>query len=143
MLEMLKKYRKYALGAYFLLCVIYCILRISIPEETTQGRGLENLGRRQIVERTAYLNEGDQISFTLPVENEPLNSIGFFLNTDSLILDGVLRIRVTEKESGTLLADSSILLDKIQADQFVQTKIKLEFYTPNHKCSVLFPLLQL
>ena len=123
MLEMLKKYRKYALGAYFLLCVIYCILRISIPEETTQGRGLEDLGRRQIVERTAYLNEGDQISFTLPVENEPLNSIGFFLNTDSLILDGVLRIRVTEKESGTLLADSSILLDKIQADQFVQTKM--------------------
>ena len=56
MKEFLKKYRKYALGAYFLLCVIYCVIKIAIPSETTVGQGLENLGRRQIVERTAYLN---------------------------------------------------------------------------------------
>ena len=58
----MKKYRKYALGAYFLLCVIYCVIKIAIPSETTVGQGLENLGRRQIVERTAYLNEGDRIT---------------------------------------------------------------------------------
>ena len=88
MKEFLKKYRKYALGAYFLLCVIYCVIKIAIPSETTVGQGLENLGRRQIVERTAYLNEGDKITFTLPVGEQPLTNIGFYLNTDQLVFDG-------------------------------------------------------
>ena len=87
------------LGAYFLLCVIYCVVKIAIPVETTVGEGLENLGRRQIVERTAYLNEGDTISFTLPVESKTLTSIGFYLNTDQLVLDGKLNIRVLEESS--------------------------------------------
>lgn len=123
MLEMLKKYRKYVLGAYFLLCVIYCVVKIAIPVETTVGEGLENLGRRQIVERTAYLNEGDIISFTLPVESKTLTSIGFYLNTDQLVLDGKLNIKVLEKNSGKELASSSILMDEIEVDQFVQTTV--------------------
>ena len=120
---MLKKYRKYVLGAYFLLCVIYCVLKIAIPVETTVGEGLENLGRRQIVERTAYLNEEDKISFTLPVESKTLTSIGFYLNTDQLVLDGKLNMKVYEEATGTVLANSSILMDEIEVDQFVQTTI--------------------
>ncbi len=123
MLEMLKKYRKYAFGAYFLLCVIYCIVKIAIPVETTRGEGLQDLGRRQIVERTSYLNEGDMISFTLPVESEPLTSIGFYLNTDQLALDGNLNIKVMDETTGEVLADSSILMDEIKVDQFVQTTV--------------------
>lgn len=123
MIEFLKKYRKYALGAYFLLCVLYCVIRAAIPVETTVGKGLENLGRLQIVERTDYLNEGDKISFTLPVESEPLTSIGFYLNTDQLILDGQLNIQVTEESSGKLLGETSILLDEIEIDQFVQVNV--------------------
>lgn len=123
MLEMLKKYRKYVFCAYFLLCVIYCILKIAIPVETTVGEGLENLGRRQIVERTAYLNEGDTISFTLPVESKTLTSMGFYLNTDQLVLDGKLNIRVFDEASGTELASSSILMNEIEVDQFVQTTV--------------------
>lgn len=123
MLEMLKKYRKYVFCAYFLLCVIYCILKIAIPVETTVGEGLENLGRRQIVERTAYLNEGDKISFTLPVESKTLTSMGFYLNTDQLVLDGKLNIRVFEEASGQELASSSILMNEIEMDQFVQTTV--------------------
>ena len=111
------------LGAYFLLCVLYCAVRIAIPVETTVGEGLENLGRRQIVERTSYLNEGDSISFTLPVESKTLTSIGFYLNTDELVLDGKMNIRVTDQMTGELLADSSILLEEIEVDQFVQTTV--------------------
>ncbi len=124
MKDFLKKYGKYALGAYFLLCVIYCVVKIAIPVETTIGRGLEDLGRRQIVERTAYLNEGDIISFTLPVESEPLTSIGFYLNTDQLVLDGTLNIKVSDTVSSKVLADSSILLKEIEVDQFVQTRVE-------------------
>ena len=120
---MLKKYRKYAFLAYFLLCVIYCIIKIAIPVETTVGEGLENLGRRQIVERTAYLNEGDIISFTLPVESKTLTSIGFYLNTDQLVLDGKLNIRVMEEKSKEVLSSSSILLREIEVDQFVQATV--------------------
>ena len=105
---MLKKYRKYAFFAYFLLCVIYCVVKIAIPVETTRGEGLENLGRRQIVERTAYLNEGDKISFTLPVESEPLTSIGFYLNTDQLALDGNLKLRVMDEATKEVLAELDI-----------------------------------
>lgn len=123
MLELLKKYRKYALGAYFLLCVIYCVIRIAIPVETTVGEGLQDLGRRQIVERTSYLNEGDVISFTLPVESAPLTSIGFYLNTDELILDGRLNMKVLDDASGEVLATSSLLLEEIEVDQFVQTTV--------------------
>lgn len=123
MLQMLKKYRKYAFIAYFLLCVIYCIIKIAIPVETTVGEGLENLGRRQIVERTAYLNEGDIISFTLPVESKTLTSIGFYLNTDQLVLDGKLNIRVMEEKSKEVLSSSSILLREIEVDQFVQATV--------------------
>lgn len=123
MLEMLKKYRKYAFFAYFLLCVIYSVVKIAIPVETTVGEGLENLGRRQIVERTAYLNEGDTISFTLPVESKTLTSIGFYLNTDQLLLDGKLNIQVFDESTKELLADSSILLNEIEVDQFVQTTV--------------------
>lgn len=123
MLQMLKKYRKYAFLAYFLLCVIYCIIKIAIPVETTVGEGLENLGRRQIVERTAYLNEGDIISFTLPVESKTLTSIGFYLNTDQLVLDGKLNIRVMEEKSKEVLSSSSILLSEIEVDQFVQATV--------------------
>ena len=123
MLQMLKKYRKYAFIAYFLLCVIYCIIKIAIPVETTVGEGLENLGRRQIVERTAYLNEGDIISFTLPVESKTLTSIGFYLNTDQLVLDGKLNIRVMEEKSKEVLSSSSILLSEIEVDQFVQATV--------------------
>lgn len=123
MLELLKKYRKYALGAYFLLCVLYCAVKIALPVETTVGEGLQNLGRRQIVQRTSYLNEGDIISFSLPVESKTLTSIGFYLNTDELILDGKLNIKVTDAETGELLAKSSILLEEIEVDQFVQTTI--------------------
>ena len=123
MIELLKKYRKYALGAYFLLCIIYCVVRIAIPVETTVGEGLEDLGRRQIVERTSYLNAGDRITFTLPVESKTLTSIGFYLNTDELVLDGKLNIKVTDPSNGELLADSSILLEDIEVDQFVQTSV--------------------
>ena len=123
MFELLKKYRKYALGAYFLLCVFYCIIRVAIPVETTVGRGLENLGKRQIVERTSYLNEGDQITFTLPVESEPLTSIGFYLNTDELILDGKLNIQVKDADTKEEIAKTSILLEEIEIDQFVQVNV--------------------
>ena len=123
MKDFLKKYRKYALGAYFLLCVFYCIVKIAIPEETTIGQGLENLGRRQIVERTAYLNEGDLLSFTLPVEESPLTSIGFYLNTDQLVLDGKLNLKVMDEETKEVLAHSQILLQNIEVDQFVQTTV--------------------
>ncbi len=120
---MLKKYRKYAFLAYFLLCVIYCVVKIAIPVETTVGEGLENLGRRQIVERTAYLNEGDIISFTLPVESKTLTSIGFYLNTDQLVLDGKLNIKVMEEGTKNVLSNSSILMNEIEIDQFVQTTV--------------------
>lgn len=123
MKDFLKKYRKYALGAYFLLCVFYCIVKIAIPEETTIGQGLENLGRRQIVERTEYLNEGDLLSFTLPVEENPLTSIGFYLNTDQLVLDGKLNLKVMDEETKEVLAHSQILLQNIEVDQFVQTTV--------------------
>ena len=123
MKEFLKKYRKYALGAYFLLCVIYCLIKIAIPVETTVGQGLENLGRRQIVERTAYLNEGDKISFTLPVESNSLTSIGFYLNTDQLVLDGKLNLKVMEESGKEIIAQSQILLKDIEADQFVQQAV--------------------
>ena len=123
MIEKLKKYRKYAFLAYFLLCVIYCIVKIAIPVETSVGEGLENLGRRQIVERTAYLNEGDIISFTLPVESKTLTSIGFYLNTDQLVLDGKLNIKVMEEHSKEVLSSSSILLSEIEVDQFVQATV--------------------
>ena len=123
MLEMLKKYRKYAFIAYFLLCVIYCVIKIAVPVETTVGEGLENLGRRQIVERTAYLNEGDTISFTLPVESKTLTSIGFYLNTDQLVFDGKLNLKVMDQESKETLASTSILLSQIEVDQFVQTTV--------------------
>ena len=123
MVELLKKYRKYALGAYFLLCMIYCVMRIAIPVETTLGEGLQDLGRRQIVERTSYLNAGDRITFTLPVESKTLTSIGFYLNTDELVLDGKLNIKVTNPATGELLADSSILMEDIEVDQFVQTTV--------------------
>ena len=123
MRDFLKKYRKYALGAYFLLCVLYCAIKIAIPVETTVGEGLENLGRRQIVERTAYLNEGDKLTFTLPVESKTLTSIGFYLNTDQLVLDGKLNIRVLEETSGKVLAESQILMKEIEVDQFVQASV--------------------
>ena len=123
MKDFLKKYRKYALGAYFLLCVFYCIVKIAIPEEATIGQGLENLGRRQIVERTAYLNEGDLLSFTLPVEENPLTSIGFYLNTDQLVLDGKLNLKVMDEKTKEVLAHSQILLQDIEVDQFVQTTV--------------------
>lgn len=123
MLELLKKYRKYALCAYFLLCVLYGAVRLAIPVESTVGEGLQDLGRRQIVERTTYLQEGDIISFVLPVESDPLTSIGFYLNTDELLLDGKLNIRVTGEETGELIAESSILLEEIEVDQFVQTAV--------------------
>lgn len=123
MKDFFRKYRKYALGAYFLLCVIYCIVKLAIPVETTVGQGLENLGRRQIVERTAYLNEGDKISFTLPVESNSLTSIGFYLNTDQLVLDGKLNLKVMEEGNGEVLAQSQLLLSEIEVDQFVQTTV--------------------
>ena len=123
MIELLKKYRKYALGVYFLLCMIYCVVRIAIPVETTVGEGLEDLGRRQIVERTSYLNAGDCITFTLPVESKTLTSIGFYLNTDELVLDGKLNMKVTDPSTGEILADSSILMEDIEVDQFVQTTV--------------------
>ena len=123
MKDFLKKYRKYALGAYFLLCVFYGIVKIAIPEETTIGQGLENLGRRQIVERTTYLNEGDLLSFTLPVEENPLTSIGFYLNTDQLVLDGKLNLKVMDEKTKEVLAHSQILLQDIEVDQFVQTTV--------------------
>jgi len=127
MKDFFKKYRKYALGAYFLLCVIYGIVKLAIPVETTVGQGLENLGRRQIVERTAYLNEGDKISFTLPVESNSLTSIGFYLNTDQLVLDGKLNLKVMDEASGEVLAHSQILLKEIEVDQFVQ--VAVDHYT--------------
>ena len=123
MLEMLKKHRKYAFIAYFLLCVIYCVIKIAVPVETTMGEGLENLGRRQIVERTAYLNEGDTISFTLPVESKTLTSIGFYLNTDQLVFDGTLNLKVMDQESKEILSQRNILLSQIEVDQFVQTTV--------------------
>ena len=123
MFELLKKHRKYALGAYFLLCVFYCVIRIAIPVETTVGRGLENLGKRQIVERTSYLNEGDRITFTLPVESEPLTSIGFYLNTDELVLDGKLNIQVKDADTKEEIAKTAILLEEIEFDQFVQVNV--------------------
>ena len=123
MLELLKKHRKYVLGAYFLLCVIYCVVRIAIPVETTVGEGLEGLGRRQIVERTSYLNADDCITFTLPVESKTLTSIGFYLNTDELVLDGNLNLKVTDPATGEVLSESSILLENIEVDQFVQTTV--------------------
>lgn len=123
MIKMLKKYRKYALGVYFLLCVIYGIIKFAIPVETTIGEGLENLGRRQIVERTSYLKEGDLLSFTLPVESKELTSIGFYLNTDELKLDGTLHMKVSDEKSREVLTESRILLEEIEQDQFVQTKV--------------------
>ena len=123
MRDFLKKYRKYALGAYFLLCVLYCAIKIAIPVETTVGEGLENLGRRQIVERTAYLNEGDKLTFTLPVESKTLTSIGFYLNTDQLKLDGKLNLKVMDEAGGEVLAESQILMKEIEVDQFVQTTV--------------------
>lgn len=123
MKEFLKKYRKYALCAYFLLCVLYCVIKIAVPVETTVGQGLENLGRRQIVERTAYLNEGDRITFTLPVESDPLTSIGFYLNTDQLVLDGKLNLKVMDEASGEVISESQILMKEIEVDQFVQTTV--------------------
>lgn len=123
MKEFLKKYRKYALCAYFLLCILYCVIKIAIPVETTVGQGLENLGRRQIVERTAYLNEGDNITFTLPVESNPLTSIGFYLNTDQLVLDGKLNLKVMDEASGEVISESQILMKEIEVDQFVQTTV--------------------
>lgn len=123
MQELLKKYRKYAFGAYFLLCVLYCAVKIALPVETTVGEGLQDLGRRQIVERTSYLNEGDMISFSLPVESKTLTSIGFYLNTDQLILDGKLNIEVKDAKTGETLAQSSILMKEIEADQFVQAAV--------------------
>ena len=123
MKEFLKKNRKYAFIAYFLLCVFYCVIKIAIPVETTVGQGLENLGRRQIVERTAYLNEGDKISFTLPVESNPLTSIGFYLNTDQLMLDGKLNLKVMDETGKEVLAHSQILLKDMKMDQFVQTTV--------------------
>ena len=123
MLEMLKKHRKYAFIAYFLLCVIYCVIKIAVPVETTMGEGLENLGRRQIVERTAYLNEGDTISFTLPVESKTLTSIGFYLNTDQLVFDGTLNLKVMDQESKEILSQTNLLLSQIEVDQFVQTTV--------------------
>ncbi len=127
MLELLKKYRKYALGAYFLLCVLYCAVKLALPVETTVGEGLQDLGRRQIVERTSYLNEGDIISFVLPVESKTLTSIGFYLNTDELILDGKLNIKATDDKTKEVLAKSSILLEEIEMDQFVQ--LPVDHYT--------------
>lgn len=127
MLKRLKKHRKYALCVYFLLCVICGIIKFAIPVETTMGEGLENLGRRQIVERTPYLNEGDQLSFVLPVESKKLTSIGFYLNTDELALDGTLHIRVSDSQSGAMLSESRILLYEIETDQFVQ--VKVDHYT--------------
>ena len=127
MLELLKKYRKYAFGAYFLLCVFYCAVKIALPVETTVGEGLQDLGRRQIVERTSYLNEGDIISFVLPVESKTLTSIGFYLNTDELILDGKLNIKAMDDKTGEVLAKSSILLKEIEMDQFVQ--LPVDHYT--------------
>ena len=123
MKEFLKKNRKYAFIAYFLLCVFYCVIKIAIPVETTVGQGLENLGRRQIVERTDYLNEGDKISFTLPVASNPLTSIGFYLNTDQLMLDGKLNLKVMDETGKELLAHSQILLKDMKMDQFVQTTV--------------------
>lgn len=120
---MLKKYRKYALGVYFLLCVIYGIIKFAVPVETTIGEGLEDLGRRQIVERTTYLKEGDLLSFTLPVESKELTSIGFYLNTDELKLDGTLHMKVSDEKSREVLTESRILLEEIELDQFVQTKV--------------------
>ena len=120
---MLKKHRKYAFIAYFLLCVIYCVIKIAVPVETTMGEGLENLGRRQIVERTAYLNEGDTISFTLPVESKTLTSIGFYLNTDQLVFDGTLNLKVMDQESKEILSQTNLLLSQIEVDQFVQTTV--------------------
>lgn len=127
MRELLRKYRKYALCAYFLLCVIYCAIKIAVPVETTRGEGLQDLGRRQIVERTAYLNEGDHISFTLPVESKVLTSIGFYLNTDELVLDGKLNLKASDQKTGELLAENSLLLEEIEVDQFVQ--IPIDHYT--------------
>jgi len=127
MLELLKKYRKYAFGAYFLLCVLYCAVKLALPVETTVGEGLQDLGRRQIVERTSYLNEGDIISFVLPVESKTLTSIGFYLNTDELILDGKLNIKATDDKTKEVLAKSSILLEEIEMDQFVQ--LPVDHYT--------------
>lgn len=127
MIEKLKKYRKYVFLAYFLLCVVCCAVKIAIPTETTVGEGLENLGRRQIVERSAYLNEGDRLTFTLPVESKKLTSIGFYLNTDQLVLDGKLKIQVFAGDSGKLLTESSILLNEIEVDQFVQ--VSVDHYT--------------
>ena len=47
MLNFFEKYRKYAFYAYFLLCAVFCIVRFAVPVETTVGKGLEDLGRRQ------------------------------------------------------------------------------------------------
>ena len=123
MLEFIKKNRKYAFCAYFLLCILYGVLRIAIPVETTVGQGLDDLGRRQIVERTTYLQEGDVISFTLPVESAPLTSIGFYLNTDKLVLDGTLNIQASDKATGKVIKQTDILLEEIIVDQFVQIPV--------------------
>lgn len=127
MLKMLKKYRKYALSVYFLLCIIYGIVKFLIPVETIMGEGLENLGKRQIVEQSSYLEEGDKLSFSLPVESKELTSIGFYLNTDELELDGTLCMKAFDQESGRLLAQNQILLNDILEDQFVQ--INIDHYT--------------
>lgn len=127
MSEFWEKYGKYAAIAYFLLCILYCIIRIAVPVEYTKGEGLENLGVRQITERTDYLEEGDVLSFTLPVESEPLTSIGFYLNTDEVLLDGTLNIKISDQKTGKLIAESEVLLDKIEADQFVT--VPVDHYT--------------
>lgn len=123
MRDFLKKHRKYAFFAYFLLCVLYCVLRIAMPTESTVGEGLQDLGRRQIVERSSYLAEGDTLTFSLPVESKTMTSIGFYLNTDELILDGKLNICAMEEASGNIIAESTILLSDITVDQFVQIPI--------------------
>ncbi|MGN0335855.1 MAG: DUF2142 domain-containing protein [Lachnospiraceae bacterium] len=146
MLDRLKKYRKQTTAAYFILCFLYCIVRIAIPVEVTKGEGLEDLGRRQIVERTSYLGEGEYLTFTMPVESDPLTSIGFYLNTDELLLDGILNIEVTNEESGELLGSSAVLLEDITIDQFVTVPterftdgtIKVTMYTENSSHSPRF-----
>lgn len=142
----LKKYRKQAIAVYFALCFLYCIVKIIMPVETTRGEGLDDLGRRQIVERTNYLETGKHMTFTLPVESEPLTSIGFYLNTDELVLDGTLHIQVTDQETGKILGKTAILLEEITIDQFVTVSvdhftngvIQAEIYTEGSTASPRF-----
>ncbi len=139
MLERIKKYRTQLTAVYFVLCLLYCIVRIAMPVEVTRGEGLQDLGRRQIVERTTYLEEGKYLTFTLPVESEPLTSIGFYLNTDELLLDGTLNIEVAKEATGEIVGSSKFLLEDITIDQFVTVpverftdgKILVTMYTEN------------